>query len=406
MSSFLLAVYVSSILLAIGYVWTLAVFGAGLRGALRSAALESGEALWPSGGARKPGSDELSRPFVSVVIAARNEEANIETCLESLLDSTYPPNRFEIIVVDDQSTDGTRRVVETFSKQLESPVSVRVEDVPAGYSSPRGQASGYKKKALSHGIAVSCGQIVALTDADCRVPRDWLNLMVGTFGPDTGFVAGPVVFDYDDSAFSRSIALEFMGFAGIHAGSIYAGRPASCSGANIAFRREAYNAVGGYSGLEHLSSGDDEFLMLRIKSQTSWNVRYCARSEATVATIAPNTVKSFLQQRRRWASKVGYYEDPLINAVHIAVYLFVLSIPLILIAAIWDNTLWPLLFIIVFAKIGAERWLLSPATRLFDGRELLRYHIPAQPFQMAYVLWAGLAGMLGNFAWKSRMLER
>ena len=399
MSFLLLVVYAVSFLLALGYVLPLTYFGLGIRAALKSTA-GAGHT------SRRRLSDPVARPFVSVVIAARNEEAFLEACLESLIDSTYPSDRFEIIVVDDNSEDGTYEVVESFSKRCESPLSIRALAMPGKENRSRARVGGHKKQALDYGISESRGSIIALTDADCRVPREWLDLVVETFDDDTGFVAGPVVFPYGDSAFSRSVALEFMGLAGIHAGSIHAGRPVSCSGGNVAFRRAAFDEVGGYSGLEHLSSGDDEFLMLRIESHSSWDVRYCACEGAIVVTRAPETVRSFLRQRKRWASKVGFYEDRLISVMHVAVYLFVLSIPLVTLAAMWDSRFWPILFFMLCAKIGAERWVLSAATRLFDGRSLLKYHLPAQPFQIAYVLWAGMAGLLGRYVWKSRTLER
>jgi len=314
------AIYILSTLLALGYVVPLIFYGVGLRRLIRFSPAAD----------RSSNGTSSRRPFVSVVIAARNEEATLGACLDSLLASTYPANLFEVLVVDDGSTDRTHSVAERYAVQRESGVSVRIisADNPSGERS----RSGDKKAALATGILEARGNILVLTDADCVAPVDWLDLMIRTFDSDTGFVVGPVAFSYHQSAFSKTVALEFAGLAGIAAGSIGMGTPVSCSGASIAFRREAYTEVGGYTGLGHLASGDDELLMHRIDAETNWAIRYCAHSEATVVTRSVDSVGSFLMQRRRWASKVGRYENRVVSLVLVFVYLFVLSLPLVVFA--------------------------------------------------------------------------
>lgn len=407
MDYLLLAVYVASFALALAYALPLVLYGRGVRRTMTRTSDEADtDSVARAAGENVPAASIGDKPFVSVVIAARNEERDITSCLESLLDSTYPNDRFEVIVVNDGSADDTLRIASAFSSKHALQPSFRVVSVPQQGESQGVRTTGHKKAALAFGILHSRGTILALTDADCRLPAAWLDRMVESFDSRTGFVAGPVAFSYGKTIFSRIVALEFMGLAGISAGSIGIGEPASCSGASVAFRRDVYDEVGGYTQLGHLSSGDDELLMQRIDSRTNWRIRYCAHRDATVVTRPPDSVDSFLRQRTRWASKAAYYEKPLLKAMYASVYLFILSLPVLMIAAFYESALLPLGVFMLVVKIAAERRVLVPAAQFFGGQSLMRYHIPAQPFQVAYVLWAGITGLAGNYEWKSRTITR
>jgi glycosyltransferase involved in cell wall biosynthesis len=111
---------------------------------------------------RQRHSRHSDQPMVSVLIAARNEEKNLAACLESLLRSNYPTAKFEILVIDDRSTDGTRELAENFARQCQQ---VRVVPVRQRLENMSGKAS-----ALCQGMEHAYGEIVLMTDADCRVP--------------------------------------------------------------------------------------------------------------------------------------------------------------------------------------------------------------------------------------------
>ncbi|TDI73526.1 MAG: glycosyltransferase [Bacteroidetes bacterium] len=365
-----------------------------------------GPLIWAGIGFRKLFESTLDMPdgptneFVSVVIAARNEESNIEACLSSICKSDYPSEFFEIIIVDDDSTDETVTVVRRFAQEFKGEISIRV------YSSPDPPSTGQKKAALGYGIGRASGNILLLTDADCHVSRTWMSSMISSFRTDTGLVAGPVQFDYDASAWSRGLALEFMGLTALAAGSFGQGRPYSCSGASIGFRRDAYEEVGGYGGLEHLSSGDDEMLMHRIARTANWQVAYCRVPSAVVNTRPPLSLRGLLQQRRRWASKSIHYEHWSLRAGVVGGLLFMSAIIALFTAGFYNSLYWIILSLMISLKMIAEMKLLFPSARVFGRRELLRYHILVQPFHVLYVVWAGLAGLFGGFEWKGRKLVR
>ena len=120
--------------------------------------------------------------FVSVIIAARNEEENISRCLISVLNQSYPASLYEIIVVNDRSTDRTRAILEGFAAEYDRVVEVHVSNTPTGWAP--------KKHAIQTGIEKARGELLLFTDADCEVGPEWIDALVSLFEPDTGVVIG------------------------------------------------------------------------------------------------------------------------------------------------------------------------------------------------------------------------
>lgn len=331
--------------------------------------------------------------YVSVVIAARNEEDFIESCLSSVLGQVdvHPSIIWDVIVVDDASTDGTVERIRSFGQQ------VQFIHLTEGTG---------KRAALEVGIKMSHGEIILLTDADSIVSKTWMKTMLSNFGKETGFVAGPVQFGSGKSLFDRMIELEWTGLMGISAGAIGLGLPINCSGANIAYRREAYLEIMGHDSMEGLSSGDDEILMQHIASRTNWNVSFAMSDGAMVTTKAPKSRSEFLSQRIRWASKGGFYFRKWHVLMNVLIWLFFFSLPLGVLMALWIPALWKPVGAVLALKASAELAVLIQSTRFYQKPSLLIYYLPAFPFQVGYVIWAGAAGLVGNFEWKSRRLKR
>ena len=168
---------------------------------------------------------EAALPFVSVVVAARNEAASIEACLKAILANDYPADRFELIVVDDFSDDATAALVKQHRTSSAVVGSAALPDVPARLrlirmSDQADVPAGHKGHALACGIAAARGSLLLTTDADCRVRPGWIRAMVWCFGPDTAFVSGPVLYPTGTSLAGDLQALEFLGLIAVGAGAI------------------------------------------------------------------------------------------------------------------------------------------------------------------------------------------
>ena len=245
---------------------------------------------------------------MSVVLSAREEEACIGLCLDDLLAQTYPLEDYEVIVVDDGSTDGTAEVV---GKAMESGAAVRLL-----HRRGRGDRAGSKKAALSLGIEAARGEIILTTDADCRLPPTWVRCMVDCFAADVGMVVG-----FSQSGHPGAVggvrqgweAVDFLCLMASAAGSAGHGHPMGASGQNLAYRKLAYDQVEGFRRVQHRASGDDVLLLHLIRRLTNWRVIFAADPGAFALHPPSSSWQELLSRRSRWASNAPYqlYMDPL-----------------------------------------------------------------------------------------------
>ncbi|MEM7038037.1 MAG: glycosyltransferase, partial [Bacteroidota bacterium] len=219
---------------------------------------------------------EDAQPFVSVIVPARNEAANIAACVKAVMAQDYPAARFELIVVNDHSEDATRDLAEEAAGIAGN---FRVLDLE------KAQGVAYKKAAVAAGIAAAKGEIILTTDADCTMGPGWISAMVAQFRPEVGMVSGPVLLE-SETTFGHFQALEFMGLIAVGAGAIEAGTPNMCNGANLAYRKAVFEEVGGFAGIDHIASGDDELLMHKIAAETNYIGAFAKCSGAVVRTAA------------------------------------------------------------------------------------------------------------------------
>ena len=229
--------------------------------------------------------------FLSVVIAARNEENTIPFLLQKLSEQHYPPHLYEILVIDDHSEDHTALVTEQY-----------IHTSSTGFRLLRAEGTG-KKSALRQGIREAKGKLIVTTDADCIPGPFWLQRIEQFYRKNKlRMVLGPVAIEPGHRLFGQMQSIEFASLVGSGAASLQLGIPSMCNGANLAIDKETFLAVGGYSGTDHLASGDDEFLMHKIAHQYPEDVRFLFDREAVVSTKAQRDWTGFFQQRLRWAS--------------------------------------------------------------------------------------------------------
>ncbi|MBK9450720.1 MAG: glycosyltransferase [Bacteroidetes bacterium] len=334
-------------------------------------------------------------PLVSVIVPARNEAANVAACVSAILAQNYPSERMELILVNDHSEDAT---VANAKSVASGHSNFKVLDLEAQ------TGAAYKKAAVAKGIAAAAGEIIVTTDADCTMGPDWLRTMVAQFDANTGLVSGPVLLD-GKSIFGQFQALEFMGLIAVGAASIAAGSPTMCNGANLAYRRGAYDAVGGFAGIDHIASGDDELLMHKIATLPEFKIRFAKDRRAIVHTHAQETWAAFKQQRIRWVSKSRHYKRNSITWTLVLSYLAMLGFPVLLIVGFWDSRLWWMLLGHLGLKMVAEAAVLVSAAVFFDKLRLLWWLPFEQAAHIAYVLWVGLAGNRKTYQWKGRNVK-
>jgi cellulose synthase/poly-beta-1,6-N-acetylglucosamine synthase-like glycosyltransferase len=329
-------------------------------------------------------------PRCSVVIPVRNESQTIEQLLEDIANQSY--GNFEVIIVNDHSTDQTVQVVSSYA---ENDARVKIlHNIGEG-----------KKSALSRGIQESTGELIVTTDGDCRVGEKWLEGMVRSFQKEeTQFVFGGVKIS-GDSFFSSIQSHEFLSLIGCAAASLAFRSPSMCNGANLAFRKFAFIEVGGYAGNLHIPSGDDEFLMRKIFLRYPDGIFFSNRPETVVTTRPAKHLKEFLHQRIRWAGKWRYSQSLSTQLLAIFIFSFHFSSILLLMAALrgWVDALTTIVLLAIKALV--EWVFLKRVAGFLEVKWNWAAFMTLQGIYSFYVVATALASNVSSYEWKGRKLK-
>jgi len=333
-----------------------------------------------------------AQPFVSVVVAARNEEGTIARLLTSLINQDYPESNYEIIIADDGSEDSTARIVEDFQNKSDNLIllSVTISD----------EVISRKKNAIAQAVQKSSGEIILTTDADCVLTFQWISGMVRYFGRGVGMVAGmstPFIPNWKQATLVQKYEyIDTIGLFFAAAGALGTGKAFSCSGQNMGYTREAFDKVQGYERIKDHISGDDVLLMQLIR-RAGYEIRFAFGKETQALTKSETRLGNFLNQRSRWASNERiqislnfdfylYLADVFLLNVLIIIGLF--FIPLYA-AGAW------------FVKMIGEFIILRRGIDRFD---LQKKSLSLFPFwailQPLYIMIVGIGGKLHLFSWK------
>ncbi len=336
--------------------------------------------------------------FISVIIPVRNEAVQIPRLLSAIGRQSFSSSLFEVIVVDDHSTDETRKFIEE-KKWPFKLIALSLEEI----SKRQGVILSGKKQAISQGIIHATGDIIVTTDADCYMGVDWLRTIDDYFSAGhVQMLAGPVVFDGANNLFEKMQTIEFAALIGAGAVALDAGNPNMCNGANLAFKKQAFEAVGGYEGNLHIPSGDDEFLLQKIHRQFPGQVYFNTAKVSAVYTSPVKKLSTFVNQRRRWASKWKLHKSVTVKLVALSVFGFHLSMIGFLICAVFTY-LHPLIFIVGFcAKAVGEYIFIHNLFRHFGKSLRPGVFILLQGIYSVYVVVFGVLSNFGSFEWKGR----
>jgi len=232
---------------------------------------------------------------VSMIIAARNEEANIEQCLVSIIQQNYPKQLIEIILIDDASTD------ETF---------IRATNILAAsgitHCIIQNQSHLGKKRSLKIAIEQSNSEIIICRDADTfSISNNWLSTIVNYMASSKKeFVICPIAIDHKSGILSSLQETETVILSLFTIASTYFKVPFLASGANLAFTRRLFFDTGAYEGHLNIASGDDIFFLEKVKQLDRNKIGYLKNKEAIVYTFPEKYLSGLIQQKTRWSSKL------------------------------------------------------------------------------------------------------
>lgn len=340
--------------------------------------------------------------FVTVLVPARNEASNIGPLLDSLSRQSYPHHQFEVIVIDDHSTDNTPELVEAHPMP-----NLRLLRL-AEHLAPGERVLSYKKKALEVGVQNARGAIILTTDADCEAPPQWVATH-SAFQESTGawLTAAPVLFHREQGLLQGFQSLDLLGMMAVTGAGIHGRFLFLANGANLAFTRAVFHAVGGYAGNEQHASGDDVFLIQKVAARSPEKVAFLKSREATVHSLPVSGLKRFVGQRLRWGTKNKSYEDWRIPVVLGVVFLLSWLILATFLAFPIYGVFGLGLVLALFLGKGLVDYIFLSAAASFFGRPgLLRRFWLMEGLHILYVAVIGLLSLVvRRYEWKGRRVR-
>ncbi|MFH0865143.1 MAG: glycosyltransferase [Bacteroidota bacterium] len=348
-----------------------------------------------------PPYNKKTSPFktrVSVVIPVRNESSGIIRCLQSIASQDYPADLFEIIICDDSSTDDT---VFLIKKHIHTQTKHQIKLLELSLNKLI-----FKKQAITEAVSAASGELIITTDGDCITNTKWISSIVSFYEEKKCvLIAGPVLFNNEKGKFNRLQSLEFMSLVASGLGSVSGNFPVMCNGANLAYTRDAFTEAGGYISNTRYASGDDIFLLFKIKKLYPRKIGVLKSADAIVYTRSEKSLKNFLSQRMRWVSKSrGYRSFP---ALFTSVIVFLANFLILSggILSFFSNMIFTAFIVLSAAKCIVDLPILISITGFAKRRNLLMYYLP---LQVLYIIYVSLIGIAGNFAantWKGRKIS-
>lgn len=303
---------------------------------------------------------EKDLPPVSIILCARNEADNLRLNLPYFLEQDYP--KFEVLVVNDNSSDKTEEVVLEFQKKYSILRLLSMEEV-----TPPG-----KKAALSYGIRESSFELLFLSDTDCQpISRQWLRIMQRSFLQDKKIVLGYGPYQKRRGWLNRFIRFEAFYTAIQYFSFALAGHPYMGVGRNLAYHRSVYWQANGFNSHTHLISGDDDLLVNQVASGENTTINLFP--DGRVFSRPHTSWRGYYIQKRRHLSVGSHYrwkDQIALGALALSHFTFYVTTFLLLILL---PTAWIYLTLNYLVRIGVVLLVSAGASKHLGERNLLPY---------------------------------
>ncbi len=333
-----------------------------------------------------PVSSSKELPVVSVVIAARNEEKNLPDILRDLIRQEYPIEKLEVIIVNDRSGDSTSEILDDASRNYLFIKALNVES--------KSKVMTPKKYALQLGIERAKGEIIILTDADCRVNKLWVSSMVyGVLERDSIIIGFSKISTDGNTWFEHYQKIDFLSIIAANAGAAGWNRFWSGTGQNLAFYKDDFFLINGFDPVKDELSGDDMYLVQSISKIK--NAYLHIDPNSFVKTSSMPRIKDFINQRIRWSSNAKKSLQSIPEFFLFLLIIFSYNSHLML--SLLFGGSWILLLLL---KLFLEGLVLFLGGRLFNTNINMRGFLIWSLIQPFYIPIIGILGIRGKFSWK------
>jgi cellulose synthase/poly-beta-1,6-N-acetylglucosamine synthase-like glycosyltransferase len=327
---------------------------------------------------------------LSIIVPARDEENNIANCINSIANSNLNNSKFDIIAINDRSSDNTQQELEALQSNFDNLKVVQILD-----DTQKGNLKG-KAGALQIGVNNCDSDLVIMTDADCTVNENWARTIQSNFDKATGMVCSYTLIK-GNRLFDKIQAIEWLFLHTMAVGGLGINQPLGCYGNNLSIRKKVFEDVGGYKNIK-FSVTEDLALMQSIY-KIGYKIKYICDYNATVETLPAQNLKEYLSQRKRWI--VGG------KSLGLKAVFFVISSLSVWLGIGWGvyNQNLELILLPIIAKFGLDAYLIiTPMVKLKRSR-LLPYLPLAIIFFMIMELIAPLMLTNKTVVWKGQTFK-
>ena len=342
--------------------------------------------------------DVASKTRFSVLIPFRNETENLPTLLETIQNLNYPKHLFEIILIDDDSTDNSVEIITEFlnktDKNIKITQNIRLTNSP-------------KKDAITTAIKQAKNQWIITTDADCSLPKYWLDSFDEFIQTtNANCIAAPVTYHHKKGFSNTFQLLDILSLQGATIGGFGIKKPFLCNGANFAYTKTLFKSINGFEGNTNIASGDDIFLLEKAAKQQPKMLHYLKCKHAIVKTNAqPNTL-SLIAQRLRWASKTSAYSN-LFGKLTGLIVLLQNTLVIVLLGLSISGLFSVKTFLyVLIIKANIDFYLIYKTALFFNQKAVLKSYLFAFFIYPFFSVYIAILSLFSTYKWKGREFKK
>jgi len=346
----------------------------------------------------KPKNKGIKTNF-TIIIPFRNEALNLPNLLNSLGTLNYPLEKFEIILVNDNSNDDFKNVLNSFKSKYIDIDLMLIDNIR--------KSNAPKKDAIDIGIETSKYEWIITTDADCILPKNWLNTLDDFIqNQSPKMVVSPVAFQVRNKFLDNFQNLDFLSLQGSTIGGFGIDKPFLCNGANLCYSKAAFVEVNGFKGNNKIASGDDIFLLEKMRNQFPEKVKYLKSIDVIIITNPEKTWKQLIQQRIRWASKTTAYDNNFGKMVGVIVFITNTYLIALFILASIKSVSWSTFGLFFLMKFNIDFILLYKTSLFFKCQKSLKIYLTSSVLHPIFTVFVGLLSFKKGYQWKGRKFKK
>lgn len=331
----------------------------------------------------------------SVIIPFRNEAKYLPGLLDSISKLAYDTSLFEVLLVDDGSTDNSIQIIESFKQQFPQLIITVLKN--------NRYSNSPKKDAISTAIKHTTHNWVISTDADCIVPQQWLKSysdFINTYNPN--MVVAPVSFIPEIAFLKQFQHIDFLSMQGATIGGFGMQQPFMANGANLAYKKELFLKLNGFENNNTIASGDDVFLLENFIAYKKEKTLFLKDRNALVTTFPVETWRALINQRKRWAAKATHFSNVFTKIVGVLVFLANCSAILSMLMLVYNyNFIW--LFLL---KVTIDTVLIFKTSKLYQHNIAIAAFLKTIVFYPFFTAFVALSSLTTTFEWKGRAFKK